>query len=506
MTMLVVGAASRSRPELKATALWESTPAARPGCSATARWLRVAASTRRQFFYDRCVNVAREALYKEVWAEPMTTVAKRYDVSSNYLARICERLDIPRPPRGYWQQRAAGMAVDVVPLPEPQPGDDVEWARDGARPAIAPMSARSPRPRRAVAERPEKHQLLIGARGDFEEVRAGREVLYVIPRKRNLVDIFVTPATLDRALKGASELFLLLEERGHRVVLAPAARGYERAELNVREGEKDEYDYGSYERGRWHPAVPTVALVGDLAIGLTLYETMEEVDSVWRDGKRVRVEAPPAANTKRASFRLPLPYVSKSWFPTGRLGIHAYSAQHVTWEQTWIEKAAGDFPTMCATVAKGLEAAIPALTKLLEERALAAEKSRREYAVQQERWRRESEERQRKEEEAARVKRIEEDVASWRLARDIRAFIAETKQTIDDGKCTITKGGTLESWLEWALAYAEQVDPLGRLREDIRRVVAERDARAAGADRGGGDAGHGPAAEADGHSGGSAPE
>jgi len=39
-------------------------------------------------------------LYKEVWAEPMTTVAKRYDVSSNYLARICERLNIPRPSEG----------------------------------------------------------------------------------------------------------------------------------------------------------------------------------------------------------------------------------------------------------------------------------------------------------------------------------------------------------------------------------------------------------------------
>jgi hypothetical protein len=45
--------------------------------------------------------VSRETLFEEVWKEPMTTVAKRYDVSSNFLARICERLNVPRPARGY---------------------------------------------------------------------------------------------------------------------------------------------------------------------------------------------------------------------------------------------------------------------------------------------------------------------------------------------------------------------------------------------------------------------
>lgn len=30
----------------------------------------------------------------------MTTVAQRYGVSANYLARICERLVVPRPGRG----------------------------------------------------------------------------------------------------------------------------------------------------------------------------------------------------------------------------------------------------------------------------------------------------------------------------------------------------------------------------------------------------------------------
>jgi hypothetical protein len=47
------------------------------------------------------MTVMREKLFKEVWSEPMTTVAKRYGVSSNYLARVCERMGLPRPERGY---------------------------------------------------------------------------------------------------------------------------------------------------------------------------------------------------------------------------------------------------------------------------------------------------------------------------------------------------------------------------------------------------------------------
>ena len=53
---------------------------------------------------------SRGALFEEVWAEPMLTVAARYGVSSNFLARVCERLNVPHPGRGYWQQLEVGKA------------------------------------------------------------------------------------------------------------------------------------------------------------------------------------------------------------------------------------------------------------------------------------------------------------------------------------------------------------------------------------------------------------
>ena len=75
------------------------------------------------------MNVSRKALYDEIWAEPMLAVAKRYGVSSNYLARVCERMNVPRPHRGYWQKLRAGARKEPPPLPEAIAGDELEWSR-----------------------------------------------------------------------------------------------------------------------------------------------------------------------------------------------------------------------------------------------------------------------------------------------------------------------------------------------------------------------------------------
>lgn len=58
----------------------------------------------------------REQLYEEVWAEPVTKVAKRYAISDVGLRKICLDLEVPLPPVGYWAKLAAGRAVKRPPL------------------------------------------------------------------------------------------------------------------------------------------------------------------------------------------------------------------------------------------------------------------------------------------------------------------------------------------------------------------------------------------------------
>lgn len=67
----------------------------------------------------------REVLYREVWQFPVTEVAKKYAVSDVAIHKICKSLNIPTPPRGYWEKLRAGKKVEVLPLP-PSDGKDVK--------------------------------------------------------------------------------------------------------------------------------------------------------------------------------------------------------------------------------------------------------------------------------------------------------------------------------------------------------------------------------------------
>jgi hypothetical protein len=67
----------------------------------------------------------------------MTAVAARYGVSSSFLARVCMRLNVPRPQRGYWAQLQVGRAPKKPTLPSPRTGDLLDWSRDGGLPRVA---------------------------------------------------------------------------------------------------------------------------------------------------------------------------------------------------------------------------------------------------------------------------------------------------------------------------------------------------------------------------------
>jgi len=61
----------------------------------------------------------RKKIYDEIWSEPIQHVAKRYNISDVGLAKVCRKLNIPRPGRGYWAIKAAGKPVPTQP-PLPQ--------------------------------------------------------------------------------------------------------------------------------------------------------------------------------------------------------------------------------------------------------------------------------------------------------------------------------------------------------------------------------------------------
>ena len=77
---------------------------------------------------ESIIKISRKDLYELVWAEPVMQLAKRYGFSDVWLAKICRRHNIPRPPRGYWARKKSGQKVprpphsdkevDYFPLPD----------------------------------------------------------------------------------------------------------------------------------------------------------------------------------------------------------------------------------------------------------------------------------------------------------------------------------------------------------------------------------------------------
>src|SRR5690606_18685494 len=61
------------------------------------------------------IHYDRTLLYKEVWAEPTQKVARKYGVSDVAIAKACAYLNVPKPPRGYWAKKAAGMKLPGRP-------------------------------------------------------------------------------------------------------------------------------------------------------------------------------------------------------------------------------------------------------------------------------------------------------------------------------------------------------------------------------------------------------
>jgi hypothetical protein len=202
------------------------------------------------------MRITREELYKQIWSEPATKLAQRYDVSSSYLARVCEGLNVPHPPRGYWARKAAGEKMPVPPLPPAGPGDPLSWEKGVAlmerlAPLVLPREPAKSTGQAGTQKRPVHHPLVTAWRGSLEDA-AATDAGYVASRKKNLLDTFVTKAMIRGAADALDALFIELEMRGHRVQLSPDYSYRPPVDVAQRPI-KDEY---SHRPNEWRPIGP----------------------------------------------------------------------------------------------------------------------------------------------------------------------------------------------------------------------------------------------------------
>jgi hypothetical protein len=299
-------------------------------------------------------------------------------------------------------------------------------------PGSAYATAAGPRGTAATASKSSRprHPALVGIEEKFDGARLTDEG-YLRPRKWLLADLFITNATLERALAVASEVLYYFEDYGHRVAVSAKETAYERPPLDHREKKGNEL----YRHDTWSPARPTVVHVGTVAFGLTPYEIAERVETIYVGSRRVRVDDPSLSRRQLAT----------AWgrsardLPSGRLGLRAYSPYGpAPWEMHWREEAVGVLSRKLPAIRRELLNAAAPVAAAVEEgdRQAAIEHERREA-----RWREwEHREAERKREEA--VRRQQEArktsrqhllaiVNAWSEARRMKVFFAELVREVD---------------------------------------------------------------------------
>lgn len=369
----------------------------------------------------------------------MLRIGERLGVSPSYMARVCTELRVPRPAPGHWSQIEFGKKPTKPPLPEARPGDVTQWSPGSPIGTNERAAKRVTQPRRPVKRAPpspppseeafapatlEKlHPLLVGIKAHFLKTRESENGV-LRPFKRMMADIQASKEALDEVIAAADRLYRALTSRGHRVVIAPGGEALYRGQVNL----SGDGGRSSYYRTGWSPERPTVVYIGDVPIGLSLFEMTVETEMLYV-GRGSYVPALNLSEQERRRLGGPHHWTTKKDFASGRLCLQAYCpSQMVNWRKRWHEAKPGQFASMVPSVVQELEATGPQLAAQLTAARVKAEEEHR-------RW--EEEQRRRSEAEArAREERLRQDarkdllaaIAAWDESRGIAAYFAEAER------------------------------------------------------------------------------
>jgi len=372
------------------------------------------------------MSVTREKIYDEIWTEPITKVSKRYGVSDSYLVRILKSLNIPRPPRGYWAMVAADIHPEKPPLPAAKLGDAITWSRDGQTEFATRIADEEKTTRSKRTTRSATHGLVREAQEHFKNVRDSSSP-YLKPYKKLTIDLIVSQDTLERGFNIASQLYLLLEDAGNRVRIAPNDQHISRAEVDEREDIKSHRHYW----GVWQPARSTVVYIQDVLIGLTVFEISEVVEVGYLDGKYIPIAT--YLKNPLLKHKSTFSWTSSQNMPSGRLCIQAYSTYPGTkWVKQWREGKPGEFSKTLKSIVSELCDSVDVISQATKVAMEEAEQRRIEWEATRERWDREAEEKRR----AKNLKDSQDELFSiienWAEAKRIDEFFKDAQLRAND--------------------------------------------------------------------------
>ncbi|MGX1742110.1 hypothetical protein ACWIEX_11185 [Bosea sp. NPDC055353] len=410
-------------------------------------------------------GMTREDLYERVWATPINHLADELGMNSYRLARICEALNVPRPPAGYWQKKAVGKEAPRPDLPAALPGDQVCW--DRGTPLSAPPLKRVYRrlDRKAAdrARRPTRHPMLIGVDEFFRKSRTDETNEFLRPYKYLLPDIVASADHLPAALDIANEIYNALDQRGHRVMFAPADQEMRRIHVDEQEVPRKDRKYGRYQTGSiWSPRRPTVTYVGSIPVGLVLTEMTERVTMRYLDGSYVREDSKLVRSAR--PWQLTHSWTTEQDLPCGRFRFVAYCPlANIEWSASWQDTHSADLKSLVPSIVSRLQSSEAELRALIFAEEKAAAQRRKEWAESQERYSRQEDRRAVERALADSKEQLAEIMEKWAAATAVERFFQEAEMRL--AKVDNERRAEIEARLALARSMLGEQDPLRFLSE-----------------------------------------
>lgn len=370
------------------------------------------------------VRYNRDDLYEQVWSQPMSKLAKSYGLSDVGLAKICKKLKIPVPARGFWAKKAHGKIIHRPSLPslEGSEGFVLRVAKRGDLPVTQGHTEEVEA--KITFEQLNENQIQVSpallsphpyvARAEKNLRNARRNSSGILsPLAKKCLDLQIGPNSLDRALRIMDALIKALESRGINVSIS--------------------------EEGNRATSVSVLGETLQFGIEETLNRTERELTKAQKKEK------------EKYAWLYNRPQYDYS--PSGSLVLKIKSSEGRGFRRTWSDGKK-------QRVEDALNSFIVGLIKAAE--AIKAER------LERERWKREWQEKERQREEMARLRREEEErlqsldkqVVGWHKSRQIRAYIEAVRQAAIQKHGQIAEGSQLDQWLTWANQQADRIDPL----------------------------------------------
>lgn len=366
------------------------------------------------------ILVTREDLYELVWTIPTQRLAERFGISDVALAKICKKLKVPKPPRGYWAQIAAGYKPHRAVLTKVVRGQREQVV-------IYPSTPVEERPmldeqtlllidavkqkQIAIPEALERPHRLIRAARTHLRTRKPDKYGMLWPTEE-CIDIRISKSSLNRGL-------ILLN-------------------LLLRELEAVGYEAGISDQGT------TVIQKDGVRTSISLYE------------RSSRSENPPPK--KDAPWWT---YEKYSFAPSGELELvlSRWPINERHWKDTSVRKLEARVTDILAEMIESTDLVRQELYK----RALEEKEQARLAHEREELRRREMVEQQRKTD-------LEDQAVRWAAAENLRRFIYQSEIALRQSSEMETDQVTV--WVGWALQHADSLDPLtnGRLKVSVNEL------------------------------------